>query len=426
MLNDIKIEIPSWIGVVDDVHCTDIGISDTLDKVVALSEGVKSLSVEDFQENPALLEGIQRKITEIATDVGIAPVTFIVDDFFPTPAVAEQQPNPEDVIEVQVVETNISQENAIVALAAAAVKRIINFIRSLKDWFLSLFKKGKIMAKSQETIAKTSLAGTKKNLDAMKKADTPNVTTHGERSTVVVNLPTKAYVLFHTPKHIPKLGYRYNSSNLNSAIKGVKDNMMVYFDAIEVEIDTILEVVSSSIKDVLNDKPIPSSAMFQLSKSRMLAGLVHNNFECIGFGIKTKPITNEELNRDMFDMTNLARTYNWYGDGTFEFTLDLNEYINQAGNLVENIEAFNRRIDALQTKLNRSDALKRLSQIKDYQIAVGDNDAVSARTLRRLSALQTLAAQTQLLTATTSAYVTNYNNIVVQLLTGIQRATNQP
>lgn len=416
MLNDIKIELPSWIGEVKTSNF-DIGANETLAKVMTLANGLEKLSLEDFQANPELLPTIQRKISEIATDVGVEPVTFVADDFF-------QGVNDEiDVDPNLICETRISQENVLIELVAGAIRKIIDFLKSLKDWFVGLFSKGKVTAKAQEVAMSKATEQLSKNVTTLEKTN-PNKEMQGENMTAVVRLPTKAYVLFHTPKHTPKIGYRYNDSNLESAIKGVMGNMTAYLDALDDEVNTILNVVGKSIDDVLRGNPIPTTLMYQLTRSRVLLGYAHNKFECIGFGLISKPFTNEEINRDKYDVTNCIQSHGWSTGDSFELSINLKTISKQAEGLNSNVNSLNQRILSIQDKLSKHDAIKRLSQIKDYQKVMGnvDGDALDARTLRRLTVLQNLASQTQLLVASTQAYIVNYNNIALHLVMGIQRA----
>lgn len=386
----IPLDIPSWHGIVESIPQDQAVVHNALRKALEFQEALENLSPSQYND-PILAGQINLRLAELGNMVGL-----------PTPDITEA---------ISVEGRAVISNEGIGSLFMGMIKKVLDWLTRFKDWILELLKKSKVSSKAQEAAS----SSVKKHVDRIVNAQ------KSEQSKVqgTFAVTARTLVIFHTPAHTPQIDYKYNVDNLRSSFDQVMKYTKVMKDAMEDDIVALILGVNVCADAVMNDKPIPSAELFKINSHRKLQGLAHNKFELIGFGLETRPVSSDfSVRKDKIGVTNVARDYGWYNEGTYELQVssgDIKDYVAKAD---KQITDMNKLADAIQDQLSRSNVTKRIDDLKKYADTIlkqGSDLEPAQQTMfmKRLLSVQELVMQLQLNVQTFDLFVKNYNNLLI-------------
>lgn len=389
--NDVELKLPYWNDLLNELPQEEQAVHTAVRNAIQFQTGLESLSPAQFQD-PEMVNNIQARMCELGKQVDV-PVPDL------TEAITTYR---KDVV---------SQEGA-KEVFFAVIKKIIDWLFAVVDWFKKTVKSFGISKKVQKNAASGVSKIIRKKVDALSEEK--------RNAPVIATVPARALVLFHTNKHTPENGFRYNAANLEESLTGVNVGLQTFVDAMLDEIAGASLAIDALADAILNDKQIDRIALGKINQHRKLRGLHHNGFRLIGFGLQGRPTSvNNPVRTEKTVVKNVARELGWLESGSFTFEASPNELV-KLSNLAENqIELLDGLVGKLHNQLIFKKIEQRVSSLRKYadaMMAGSDLEPAHQQSLMiRLQAVQDTVALIQLNIQSTELFVRNYLNLLIGL-----------
>lgn len=250
-----------------------------------------------------------------------------------------------------------STENAFYDAVKTVIEKIIEWLSAVRDFVIKIIRKI-INVRTQNKASNNKTASDfkeSKRTYERKMQDFPEI--------LKLSVPGHCYLAFHTTKHSPKPGFVYNTNGLLKAIETVDREMNVFLNSLTKEVDNTLDAVSILLDQLDTSKVYRADDIVRkLNSIHVLAGLHHNNFEMLGFGIISKPVRNAtKYINTKYALTNVVNDYGWNTARDFEISIEADKFMDLNKSFGDKSDEMIGKIVALNTRLADSRAIKRLA-----------------------------------------------------------------
>lgn len=250
-----------------------------------------------------------------------------------------------------------STENAFFDAVKSVVEKIIEWLSMIRDFIVKVIRKIiNVRTQNKATNSKTA-----SDFKESRKSYEKNM--RDFPSTISLQVPGQCYLAFHTTKHKPQAGFVYNTNGLLKALENVDREMNVFVDNLTKEVDNTLDAISILLDQMDTSKVYRADDVVRkLNSTKVLAGLYHNNFEMLGFGIIAKPVRNStKYIETKYGLTNVVNEHGWNKVESFDIVIETGEFEKLHKLFGEKSDEMIGKIVALNTRLADSRAIKRLA-----------------------------------------------------------------
>lgn len=386
---EVELKLPYWNDLLNDIPTDVPAAHRALNNAIEFQTGLENLSPAQFTQ-PEMVNNIQARMCELGAMVDV-----------PVPDLTEVIP----VERKDVVSTESAKE-----IFKSVIKKIIDWLFALIDWFKKLAKSFSVSEKLQKTAAANVAKFTRKK--------TSELDDTAKDAPIIANVPARALVLFHTTRHNPAPGYRYDAPALKSSMVDVANAVKILTTAMLDEIAGASIAVDALADAVIKDKPIDRNALGRINQHRQLYGLQHNNFQVMGLALQTKPTSpNNPIRTEKCVIRNEARNRGWLEAGAFTFEASPRQLVELTDDMEKQIDTLNGLVGKMHNQMIFKGINRRISDLKHYIDNTKESSELSPAqqqsTMVRLQAMQDIASQLQLNISSIELFTRNYINLMV-------------
>lgn len=367
-MNEIDIDVPDFdSGYIREGLGDDIAVA--LENVHIVYSGIINTRLEDYA-NPRIRNALSARLTTIGEITGVSMESVLLD------------------IE-NMTGLEVSQESAFINGVRKVVNAILEFLANAKRFFQNLFKK---VFNDRNAVARQFKSNVTR-MDALAK-DIKN----GEvERTIECNIPGKCYALFHTPRHIPKAGYRYNQEGLDKAVTGIGGCMDNLIDGLKNEANVTLGRVRDMLYHLKNPAvTIPTTITRDLKHNAKLYPMYHDKVGFMGMGVIAKPMRNQsKYHVEKYALTNWADEMGWSSVDTFVLTLETKDLkallTNVSKTANDKLTALAMLIDSVSSSKEITELQSKLADIRNQvSIAIYTEGGTDVELQRSRQTLETM------------------------------------
>lgn len=393
-----ELKIPNHVGPVEHLPQDGMEVANILDKAIRFHEGLEMLSPAQFND-PIIAGQIQTKMNELSGLLNLPSTNM---------GLTESTEN----LKV------ISQEG-VGSFFKSIGEAILRWISSVVKWIKETLLQSKLMDTHMARAAAHNKAVIEEIFE--KKAETVDV-----NEVHTVTWPGSTIIVFHTPKHLPRPGYRYNYGNLQTSAQNISKYYDTLVDAFMDEIKAVTGVIDTVTTYMQKNQPVPTFELNKMNQRRKLFGLAHNNFSMIGFDIAARPSNNENaIRKEKIVVENLGKELGWNNSVNFTFEYTLAQMRQFGEENISRIDGVSAKLGKLHDKSTFRDMERRLSVLEVFiKNTLKDSDLDPAHqtvALRRLQSVQDIVSQLQTNARSVDLFSRNYQRILIAISNGFIR-----